>query len=238
METNHSKPNRPHRSGPRITPRRVTVVALVFLAAAVAATVGFIYRGQRLERRTIARLRELNADFGMAATAPAWLVGVLRRCRLPVPTSIGSISDVGPDFCDNDLAMLQHCTRIGNLDLDRTQVSDAGLIYLRGFTKLTILELDETRVTDAGLVHLTGLPRLRVVTLAGTRITDAGLELLAQVENLSWVRVENTSVSDAGLAHLSRRPSLERVDLQGTRVTQAGIARLKEALPNVEVHGP
>ena len=46
------------------------------------------------------------------------------------------------------------------LNLDNTNVTDAGLAHLRGFTQLQELQLDNTQVSDAGLVNLQGLANL------------------------------------------------------------------------------
>jgi hypothetical protein len=54
------------------------------------------------------------------------------------------------------------------LDLDLTEVTDAGLEHLKGLTALQELSLWRTPVTDAGLQHLKGLTGLRVLCLCDT----------------------------------------------------------------------
>jgi len=238
MKKMNAKTHGSHSPEVRITARRVAIFAMVLLAAVVVAALGFICNRHRLERRAIVRFRELNADIGMTAAAPPWLARVLQACRLPLPRSIGGINDVDPEFCDGDLALLRNCTRIGNLDLDRTGVSDAGLPYLKHLTRLYILELGQTSVTDAGLVHLRTLPELRLLKLSGTAVTDAGLASLVPIRSLTWLILDDTRVTDEGLAHLAALPELERLDIKGTAVTPDGIASLKQALPDIEVHGP
>jgi Leucine-rich repeat (LRR) protein len=219
---------------------QLIVLSIIILLLILVGLLSVSYYHQlRLEQQAIARLQELDADFGRAISIPYFLARVFQFCRLPLPTSsIGSINDVGSAFCDEDMALLRNCTRISNLDLDRTQISDAGLFYLRNFDELTILELDETKVTDTGLIHLTELPKLRVVTLENTQISDAGLKHLAQIKSITWIDVKYTNISDVGIAHLSRLPRLSRVDLEGTGVTQMGINRLKENKPDLKINGP
>jgi hypothetical protein len=65
---------------------------------------------------------------------------------------------------------------IVGVDLDRTQVTDAGLKMLAGLKQLQKLNLDHTRVTDTGLKELAGLKHLEVLVLSGTKVTDAGLK--------------------------------------------------------------
>ena len=47
--------------------------------------------------------------------------------------------------------------------------------HLRGLTKLQELGLNSTQVTDAGLVHLRGLTQLRHLDVRNTRVTDTGV---------------------------------------------------------------
>ena len=44
-----------------------------------------------------------------------------------------------------------------------------------GRADLRQLDLESTQITDAGLAHLKGLTGLRQLNLEGTKITDAGL---------------------------------------------------------------
>ena len=242
METTDRKTNGPRRQEVRLTARRVAVLTLVLLAVAVIITGGLVahsgYGRYICEREATARLRALNADFGKAAVGPPWLVRWLVRCNLPVLRSIGGINGVGPAFGDSDLALLRYSTRIGNLDLDRTGVSDEGLPHLKNLTHLYILELGQTAVTDAGLIHLQVLPELRLLKLSGTSITDAGLAQLVSIHSLNWLILDDTQVTDEGLTHLARLRGLERLDVNGTAVTPDGIARLKRTLPDIEIHGP
>ena len=52
--------------------------------------------------------------------------------------------------------------------------------HLKGLTRLKQLYLTGTQVTDAGLVHLKGLNNLSVLTLSGTQVTDEGKRDLQQ----------------------------------------------------------
>ena len=55
-----------------------------------------------------------------------------------------------------------------------------GLFHLKGLTKLDQLILDDTKVTDAGLAHLKELTKLRYLSLSNTKVTDAGVKQLQQ----------------------------------------------------------
>ena len=66
------------------------------------------------------------------------------------------------------------------VDLNGTQVTDAGLVHLKGMTKLKELGLEGTGVTDAGVMHLKGLTTLEELRLYYTRITGAGIAELGR----------------------------------------------------------
>ncbi len=64
------------------------------------------------------------------------------------------------------------------------------------------LNLDQTEVTDAGIPHLAGLAQLEFLHLGRTRITDASIDSLAKLRNLKEIHLTRTKVSDAGAARL------------------------------------
>ena len=98
------------------------------------------------------------------------------------------------------------------LELQQTQVTDAGLAALAPFVKLRKLQLQNTGLTDAGLLHLGKLVSLEVINLYATGVTDAGLQNLA------------------GLKHL------QKVYLWQSKVTEEGAKMLRDAIPGVEVN--
>jgi hypothetical protein len=70
--------------------------------------------------------------------------------------------------------------QVSELNLEGTQVTDAGLAHLAGLTALERLWLIGTQVTDAGLAHLSRLTALEVLWLDDTQVTDAGVRKLKE----------------------------------------------------------
>jgi hypothetical protein len=58
---------------------------------------------------------------------------------------------------DADLARLTGCTRLQELYLIDTKITNAGLEHLRAYSSLRTLDLARSAVTDRGLVQLQGL---------------------------------------------------------------------------------
>ena len=91
-----------------------------------------------------------------------------------------SVSFMGTEVTDADLACLEHLPDLRVLDLSRTGITDAGLVHVKGLAKLEELELDGTRVTDAGLAHLMGLTNLKKLRLQNTQVTERGAKEILQ----------------------------------------------------------
>ncbi|MEY4103235.1 MAG: hypothetical protein RL461_437 [Planctomycetota bacterium] len=125
--------------------------------------------------------------------------------RLDINASLAT-----PPFGDADLAMLAPAAgAIVNLNLSRSQVTDAGIAGLGGFTALEALRLDSTGIGDAALVCVKAMPRLKVLNVHSTKVTDAGLAGLAQAAALERVYAWNSQATAQGAAALqSARPTM------------------------------
>ncbi len=74
-------------------------------------------------------------------------------------------------------------------------VTDETLNYLRGMDRLRELDLNDTQVSDAGLAVVAELPRLEQLRLARTNITDAGFQkYLGAKESLLKLDLTGTDV--------------------------------------------
>jgi hypothetical protein len=128
---------------------------------------------------------------------------------------------------DAGLRHLKGLNQLVILDLGGTRVTDAGMKSLRALSRLECLWLDRTRVTDAGLQNLKTLPQLQMLEFDGTRVTDAGLEYLKPLSQLQALSLGNTKVTGAGLRHLTGLKGLQTLYIPGTQVTDAGLEYLQ-----------
>jgi hypothetical protein len=99
------------------------------------------------------------------------------------------------------------------LDLNQCAVGDDGLMWIARATRLRQLFLADTRISDVTLGRLTRLSHLEELDLSGTQITDDGLKQLAGLRSLRLLWVTDTAVSDGAIAEL--RESLSGVDIRG-----------------------
>lgn len=83
------------------------------------------------------------------------------------------------------------------LQMANADVTDETLDYLKPLTKLRELDLNDTKVTDAGLAKLKDMP-LAILRLRNTAITDAGFrEHLLKHESLMELDLRGTAVAPA-----------------------------------------
>jgi hypothetical protein len=81
------------------------------------------------------------------------------------------------------------------LQMANADVDDQTIENLRGMDQLRELDLNGTQITDAGLAILASLPRLEELRLARTKITDAGFQqYLAGKESLKKLDLTGTTV--------------------------------------------
>src|SRR5205085_2447778 len=82
---------------------------------------------------------------------------------------------------------LAHLTRLQDLrflNIQRTNINDAGLEFAGRITQLKMLLLDDNPITDEGLRHLQRLENLISISLQRNKgITDAGLQYLSGLKN-------------------------------------------------------
>ena len=135
---------------------------------------------------------------------------------------------------NRDLARFKGITHMRWLDLDRSQVTDAGLSHLRDMNEMQVLRLsgwgvlqsESQGISNAGLVHIRGMAEMRELWLSRTKVTDAGLEHLRGMTEMRELWLSGTQVTDAGLEHLRGMAELRWLGLGGTQVTDAGLEHL------------
>jgi hypothetical protein len=88
-------------------------------------------------------------------------------------------------------------SRLTQLDLRYTNVSDEGLKHLGSLSSVKTLCLSGTRVSDVGLRHLSSLLLLEELDLRGTGVTEEALRELGRSTNLRALYLSVPEQSDA-----------------------------------------
>jgi internalin A len=88
------------------------------------------------------------------------------------------------------------------ITLDRTKKTDACLKQVKHFTKLKQLQISQTEVSETGLENLAALAHLERLMLYEVPITDADLRYVKPLTTLKQLTIGHTKITDAGLENL------------------------------------
>ncbi|NQT17194.1 MAG: hypothetical protein HQ582_30855 [Planctomycetes bacterium] len=142
-----------------------------------------------------------------------------------------------PGAVDADLDRLRHVPWLTNLDLNATDVTDAGMATVGRLRSLRDLDLSGTSITDAGMGQLVGLQKLQGLSLDATEVTDEGMRSLELLAELDFVSLEHTRVGDAAIDRLSKLPNLGTLSVRDTQVTRERAAVLFRSHPGSAILG-
>jgi hypothetical protein len=120
------------------------------------------------------------------------------------------------------------------LDLNGSDITNAGLSLLSRQSDLEGLHLRRTKISDAGILELANLPRLKELMLGGTGLTDEGLNALEWLTEMEVLYLWDTKITDEGLFYLRRMTRLRRLFLGKTGITGRGLRHL-QCVPTLEI---
>ena len=153
-------------------------LALLVVIGATAA-IYFVARSRDLSPFGVAIPGAIAADKSEDSQAVAdieALGGRFVRDEKQPGRPITAVGFRGRPFEDKDVHVLASLKDLTYVDLNHTQITDAGLKELVEIESVTALDLTGTKVTDAGLKELQKLKNLTTLSLAGTKITEGGLK--------------------------------------------------------------
>lgn len=201
-----------------------SLLACVLIAACGCGGWLHLDRQRRKEQTAAEAMRKLGAEISISSLLPTWL---LELCSNETAQQFNCVT--GVDFFPGSFI----CGAVEFLERNPT-IGDDSLAPLADLTRVTELRLDHTRLTDRGMQNVSQLPGLEELSLDSTKITDAGLAPLSKLRSLKKLSLCNTAVTDAGLVHLAKIRSLKYVFLDGTQVTPEGMRKLKQSLPSLK----
>ena len=126
----------------------------------------------------------------------------------------------------------RNADEVVSLNLDDSEVTDAGLKELAGLKGLASLNLSSSsiyrhnKVTDVCLKDLAPFEKLARLELAKTKVHNKGLKELAGLKGLAFLDLSGTKVTDKGLTELAGLKSLAYLDLRDTKVSDEGLIEL------------
>jgi Leucine-rich repeat (LRR) protein len=125
--------------------------------------------------------------------------------RMPKPPMLQDLVLRLTDVGDDGVRSLEECGSLTKLDLSHTKVTDTSLVWLCDL-KIEDLDLEGTQITDAGLPALTDFSSLRRLSLDATAITNRGVRFLAECQQLQQLFLNHTAIRPGGLQPLRELP--------------------------------
>ncbi|CAI5458031.1 unnamed protein product [Closterium sp. Yama58-4] len=127
---------------------------------------------------------------------------------------------------DDHLEGIAAASKLQNISLTNSKVTDAGLQLLTGLP-LKTLELNCCQgVTAAGMAHVGRVTGLESLFLENVNTGGDGLQHLTSLTNLKLLALP-TGITDSGMEHVRHLTALQHLDMTASAVTEAGVKWLK-----------
>lgn len=136
---------------------------------------------------------------------------------------------------DEDMLQTPGISKLRNLSLGRTQVTNKGLAPLAECHGLRWLDLTGLTVTDDGFGQLPVLPKLEQLFLEATGLTDKSVPGIGRSTNLEELDLSRLPITDESIPALGKLKKLKVLYLTGSQLTPAGFSRLKALLPKTSL---
>ncbi len=123
--------------------------------------------------------------------------------------------------------------------------NDAIAKSLTVFPRLRELRIVAPNLTTAGFQKIGNRMSLEVLSVLESGIQNEDIIMLAALPKLSYLEISNAPagedygkslLTDDAVKHLARCKSLKTLILSNTGISAKGLERLKELLPNTEIH--
>ena len=122
------------------------------------------------------------------------------------------------------------------MGFDTDQEVNAAFALIGRLSKLKQLHLGDANGNDDGVKHLRELRELEELTLNDFKLSDEGLACLQGMKQLRELTLIGTEITDRGLPYLEHLTNLTRLFLGSSYLTAEAVERLREKLPNTEIH--
>ncbi len=155
--------------------------------------------------------------------------------QLPIE-NVYSVSLSGSTFVtDQTIQKLLRFKNLRRLQIDRTELSDAGLIPLKGLTHLEFLDVSRTRVTGNTLSSLTALKELRHIRMDSNALDGTKLSPLSRLPRLEWLSIRHSRLRDPHLEFMQHSKQIRLLELCGNHLLTNKCMRYLAKLPKLDV---
>ncbi|MBS1999045.1 MAG: hypothetical protein JSS86_22115, partial [Cyanobacteria bacterium SZAS LIN-2] len=124
-----------------------------------------------------------------------------------------SLADEEDGLCDRALAQIGHLKGLIELNLDKSDATDAGLVHASELPELQKITGFQATIRGACLAHFGGLKKLHYLRLPSSWMQDENLKYAATLPNLTALSLAHAGVSDKGVKKLVGCNHLLSLDL-------------------------
>jgi len=137
----------------------------------------------------------------------------------------------------DELGFLGHLSRLRQLDLSRTGVTDNHMPLIAQAQNLEKLKLRGGAITAAGLRHLPVYELMNSFTASANKAFDdeSLLVIIEKMPNLRTLLFAGAPVTDEGFLKLASMTSLRDLRIQNTKISDEAVAELQKQLPKCKV---
>ncbi len=139
--------------------------------------------------------------------------------KLIAAKTLDTLSLDGSSVTSEVFPALAKLPALRNLDLSRTQISDAGLGVLAELPKLHTLNLSGASIQGDGIAGLAKAPALDTLNLRGAELGPKAFEGLGRLEQVRYLILDQIDLSSADFAKLAGMKGLRRLDLAKCQIT-------------------
>lgn len=138
------------------------------------------------------------------------------------------------DITDEMLEELneEYFSKVEELDLKGTNISDEGLKNINYLSELIELKLDGTNITSKGVKNLLNLGNLDLLSMNDTEITDRAIRYLSKLSIMN-LSLRNTNITNDSIEYFCRIRDLEELDIRGTLIDERGVIELRRRMPDL-----
>ncbi len=184
---------------------------------------------------------------------PEVLKDIPPDCLDSIRMRFSSFDDAEDGLCDKAMKYVAGLTGLKKLNLDRSEVTDAGLSQAKTLVNLESITLFSTLVKGKAFKDLAGLKKLHTINIPLNELTPDTYELFSAYPKLTTLDVGrchpseqaiksiakctklidldvsgNRTVNDRTIKHLTALKQLKSIRLYGTNVSLEGLAELKD----------
>lgn len=138
----------------------------------------------------------------------------------------------------NELSYLKQFPNLISANFYSSNLNDEGLAHVSNCSKIENLDLQDTEITNDGIKYLKNLEFLQYLRLKGnTQLTDECIPYLTEINNLLNLQIQETSITEVGLKKLTVIKYMEMITIQvwNNNFTFDGLLKISCELPHCEI---